>query len=449
MTATETLADHFVTRRWEEIPEHQIAQMKRLLLDYFGVAVSGSQADSGRIAREFVADLGGRAQSTVIGQAGRLPAVHAAFANAISEHSIELDDVDEEALFHYGPPIVSAALAVAEWKHASGKEFLRALLAGCEMTSRLSRATNNALRDHGFHTTPTCGVFGATVAAGLLIGLDTERLVSALGLAGAQASGLMEMYGPSMQKRFNPGPAARNGVTAAQLASLGYTGSDSILEGERGFGKAFAGSIDVDELLARLGEEIPVIVEHKPYSAARPIHNGVDCALAIRTNGRPAEDIVEIEIARHPDWADYHLNADPQTFHEAQMSLPYSVAIAFILGSALPAQYRDPYLWRDDIRRLARRVRIRKDPSLLRGVSCGMTVTYREGETDRVVVDYPKGSLQNPMTADEIETKFRSLTEGLLAADGADAVAAAVAGLEGLDDVGALIATLEIGTERR
>src|SRR5690606_15569427 len=114
-------------------------------------------------------------------------------------------------------------------------------LGGCEMMARLSRATNPQLRDRGFHTTPTCGTFGATVAAGRLLGLDPEQMTSALGLAGAQASGLMEMYGTSMQKRFNPGPAARNGVVAAQMAALGFTGADTILDGVRGFGPAFAG----------------------------------------------------------------------------------------------------------------------------------------------------------------------------------------------------------------
>ena len=88
------------------------------------------------------------------------------------------------------------------------------------------------------------------------------------------------MYGPSMQKRFNPGPTARNGVTAAILAGKGFTGADTILEGERGFGVAFAGKFDataLDDL-----SEFTVIVEHKPYSAARPIHNAIDCVFDVR-----------------------------------------------------------------------------------------------------------------------------------------------------------------------
>src|SRR5699024_6384455 len=177
-------------------------------------ALRGSQAETGRIVRDYVAAQGGTREATVIGQPGRVPAAHAAFANAIAEHSIELDDVDELALFHFGPPIVSTALAVAEREHSSGSDFLLAVRAGCEVMERLSRATNNDLRNRGFHTTPTCGVFAAAATAGKLMGLTPAQLTSAFGLAGAQASGLMEMYGPSMQKRFNPGPAARGGIVA-------------------------------------------------------------------------------------------------------------------------------------------------------------------------------------------------------------------------------------------
>jgi 2-methylcitrate dehydratase PrpD len=440
ITASTTLARHFATLSWDDVPADHRRQLQRLLFDYIGVVVRGSQTDSGRIAGRFATGLGGTEQASVIGQPGRVPAVHAAFANAVSEHSIELDDVDEVALFHYGPPVVSSALAVAQWTHASGRDLMPALLAGCEAMARVSRATNNDLRDRGFHTTPTCGVFGAAVAAGKLLGLTADQLTHAIGLAGAQASGLMEMYGPSMQKRFNPGPAARDGVTAAMLASEGFTGADTILEGERGFGAAFAGRIDVDELLAGLGSTIPVVVEHKPYSAARPIHNAVDCVLDIRaTTGRTGVDVADVVVRRHPDWAGYHLNAAPETFHEAQVSLPYSVAAAFMFGTALPPQYADDLLRREDLRKLSAMVRVEPDPTLERGVSCDMTVAFHDGSTARSVVDHPKGSVQNPMTDQDLREKFDLLTDGLLPEGAADSIQSTIDELEDVEDVNTLL----------
>lgn len=414
---TRQLAAHFSATTAQQQPSSGLHEMKRLLVDYIGIALSGSRTDSGQIAGRFVSELGGTPQASVIGRADRVPAVHAAFANAIAQHSLELDDVDEEALFHYAPPVMSATLAVGQQVKASGSEILNAALSGCEMMARLSRATNPQLRNRGFHTTPTCGAFGATVAAGRLLGLSADQLTSALGLAGAQASGLMEMYGTSMQKRFNPGPAARNGVTAAQLSALGFTGADTILDGERGFGRAFAGKLDDRYLTEDLGKVVPVIVEYKPYSCARPIHNAIDCALELRPRIADLASIETILVRRHPAWANYHVIKRPRTYHEAQVSLPFSVAVAFADGSALPAQYSDERVASDEqVIDLASRVEIEPDDSLARGVSCHMIVTLRSGEKLESVVDYPLGSVQRPMDDQALVAKSRALATPVIGA---------------------------------
>lgn len=441
MTLTGELSVYFSALKLGDIPDSAIRDVKRLFVDYFGVAIGGSRADSGRIARDFVVESGGRKESTVIGRGDRVPAASAAFANAIAEHSIELDDIDVEALFHYGPPVISASLAVAEATSSSGADTLAAAVAGCEMINRLSRAVNPALRDRGFHTTPTCGVFGATVAAARLYGLTADELQCALGLAGAQAGGLMEMYGSSMQKRFNPGPAARGGVTAARMAQLGFTGADTILEGERGFGAAISGKLDAAMLINGLSAEFTMELEFKPYSCARPIHNAIDCALEIRAREavRP-EDITSIEIGRHPLWAKYHLIDQPRTHHEAQMSLPFSVAVALTEGSALPAHYADERLNVDGpVMRLARQIRIIEDSSLQRGVSCRMIVTTRDGRRFESTVDYPKGSVQNPMTDADLVAKFGMLAGPTISEEKAQELATSIFNLERVPDVGHLM----------
>src|SRR3954469_380681 len=332
-TIATQLAEHFHKFEYRQLPDASRTAVKRLLLDYLGVAIAGSQTESGHSARMFAQCGGTKAEATLIGDSVRVPAPLAAFANAISSHSIELDDIDVIALFHFSPPVFSAALATAEQQSASGRQLLVALAAGCEMMERVSRAANSSLRNRGFHTTPTCGVFGATVAAAKLTRLTPAKLTSAFGLAGAQASGLMEMYGPSMQKRFNPGPAARNGVTSAAMARLGYTGAATIFDGERGFCKAFADERDIPALTKNLGTEFPIHIEYKPYSCARPIHNAIDTALAVRAQLKePISAITSMKMRRHPAWAHYHLNARPATYHEAQGSLPDSVAIALREG---------------------------------------------------------------------------------------------------------------------
>jgi len=439
-TIAQRLSEHFTAMRYNALPAETRHSVKRLLLDYLGVALAGSRSESGRVATRYVRAIGGKPQTTLIGNGARVPMETAAFANAISSHSIELDDIDVLALFHFSPPVYSAALSAAEATGASGKELIVALAAGCEMMERTSRATNNALRNRGFHTTPTCGVFGATVAASRLLGLNVEQMTSAFGLAGAQASGLMEMYGPSMQKRFNPGPTARNGVTAASIARHGFTGADTIFEGERGFCKAFSGPSDPSQLVHGLSRAYKLEIEFKPYSCARPIHNAIDCALEIRQRHNPdLAGIKRIVMARHPDWAYYHQNAAPRTYHEAQVSLPFSVAVALKEGAALLKQYSDANIANPVIKRISNRVEFVVDKRLPRGVSCKLTMEMNDGRRHVSQIDYPKGSIQNPMTDAELRGKFESLATPVLGEKRATALADMVEKVERCDNVRSLM----------
>jgi 2-methylcitrate dehydratase PrpD len=439
-TASDILADHFTKVSSRELPPKLISDAKTLVADYLGVAVAGSQTDSGAIAARFANETGGKAEAILIGHAGRVPAVHAAFANAISSHSIELDDVDVLALFHFSPPVVSAALAIAEREKSSGEDFIAAVALGCEMMARVSAAANNSLRDRGYHTTPTCGVFGATVAAAHLLKLNSDQMVSAFGMAGAQASGLMEMYGPSMQKRFNPGPAARNGVTAALMAKLGFTGAATIFDGERGFLKAFTDEFDLGELTKGLGKDYPVYMEYKAYSCARPIHNAIDCALNIRKELKePIVNVKAITMQRHPAWANYHLNTKPKTYHEAQVSLPYSTAVALIEGNALLPQYQDEKLNDPEILRLSQMIKVIVDPSLPRGVSCLMTLKTTRGAELKSQVDHPRGSIKNPMSMEDMSNKAHMPGDGVVGRSVMDALIDKARNVEKLASVAELM----------
>jgi 2-methylcitrate dehydratase PrpD len=439
-TAAERLALHFTSMKPASVPADTRTAVKRLLLDYLGVALAGSRSESGRVAIRYAKGQGGRAQATLIGNGARVSMEAAAFANAISSHSIELDDIDVLALFHFSPPVYSAALAAADAANASGRDLVAALAAGCEMMERASRAANPALRHRGFHTTPTCGVFGATVAAARLLGLSAEQLTSALGLAGAQSSGLMEMYGPSMQKRFNPGPAARNGVAAASIAQMGFTGAATIFDGERGFCRAFSDNATAGRITEGLNRPYRLDIEFKPYSCARPIHNAIDCALEIRRRFDPdLGKIRRIVMERHPDWAHYHQNPAPKTYHEAQVSLPFSVAVALREGAALLQQYSDANIANPVVRKLSGLVSFVPENRLPRGVSCRMTAELADGRKLVSQVDHPKGSIRNPMSDAELAGKFESLAGPVLGAARAARLADAVAGVERLPSVRSLL----------
>ena len=440
MQETRRLAEHVAGLRFESVPQRLIAELKILTLDYLGVALRGSQTDSARIVEEFQAEYGAaRPEATIIGRGRRASAQAVAFANAVAAHSIELDDVDDLALFHFSPPVLSAALAAAEARGADGRTYLLAAAAGSEVMARVSNAANPGMRDRGFHSTATCGVFGATAAAATIEGLSAEQTASAFGVAGAHAAGLMEMYGPSMQKRINPGPAAQNGIVAARLAARGYTGADTIFEGERGVLRAFGVSGNADALVAGLGSEYPVKIEYKAYACARPIHNAVDCALMVRpkVSGRLGE-IREMTVFRHPAWANYHQIPVPRSHHEAQVSLNHAVAVALVEGAAFLDQFQENVIAQQEVQRLSRMLEFREDPTLPRGVSCNLRLTLASGETFEAQVDDPKGSLKNPMTEDDHWRKFQNLGSAVLGPGQLEEIRETVAHLEELGSVGEL-----------
>jgi 2-methylcitrate dehydratase PrpD len=247
-----------------------VKELKSLFFDHFGAVSEVWQRkvkNCGRILWRLR-----RKEEPPLWGSYRVSAPSAAFSNAILSHSIELDDVDAEAYFHFGSPIISAALAMAERERSSGTAFITAVAAGCDLMARLSSAMNPSLRDRGFHTTSTCGVFGAVAASSKLLSLDRNKIVHALGLAGAQSGGLMEFYGTSMQKRFNPGPAARAGLISALLAERGFTGARPFWEGR--FFRAYSDHFD-QENCRGLGM-IFLCILSTSLIRVRPIHNAID-----------------------------------------------------------------------------------------------------------------------------------------------------------------------------
>ena len=201
--------------------------------------------------------------------------------------------------------------------------------------------------------------------------------------------------------------------------------------------KAFSDQYDADKFVEGLGKIFPVNIDFKPYAAARPIHNGVDCVLNILKEHADLKpnNIRKVKLYRHPDWANYHLNSDPKNINEAQVSMPYSVAVAFVQGDAFLEQY-DEKLYNDpEIKKIIEKISIEADPKLPRGVSCLMLVETEKGETFKSQVDYPKGSKENPMTDDELIEKFKKLSISLISESGVTQVIDTILVLEKINNI--------------
>ena len=217
---TEMLAHYVAAARWEDVPPEVRHQAKRSFINLFAVALAGCRTQPIEIALASLSEFSGGRQATVIGRAERIDALSAAFLNAAAANVHDFCDTHLRTVIHPTAPVAPALLALAELRQVSGPELLLAFILGNEVQARIGLAISPQHYDKGWHITSTCGVFGAAAGAGKLLGLNAQQLVSALGTASTQSSGLCECLGMPA-KSVSVGNAARNGLWSALLAAKG------------------------------------------------------------------------------------------------------------------------------------------------------------------------------------------------------------------------------------
>jgi 2-methylcitrate dehydratase PrpD len=279
---TRALAEFLSDTAYGDLPSSVVDECYRATLDWLGSALAGALEPPARIAQRVARGLGSSDESTVFG-AGRGSAAAAALANGVASHIVELDDVHKGSTLHAAAPVISAALAVAERERAPGRAFARASRLDTTPRFALERRSIRAIIATG---TPPARLRRSALPRrrGSLLGLTSAQMLDALGTAGTQAAGLWEFNADgAMSKHLHPGKAAFNGVLAADLARLGFTGATRILEGERGFFRATAAGFDPSRVTDRLGEQWKITENcYKLHSCCAHTHTAIDVALDIR-----------------------------------------------------------------------------------------------------------------------------------------------------------------------
>ena len=248
---TAKVADFAVRARWEDLPQDLVELGKKHILDSWGLALAGGQAETAPLVGRYIAALGAQGPSTILSTGDRTAPRLAAFANGVAIHADDFDDTQLAVapdrvyglLTHPSVGAFSAALATAEAQRKSGRDLMLAYHLGVEVETKIAEAINPRSYESGFHSTSMCDVFGAATCTAKLTGLDAKALRNAYGVAAAQAGGLRENFG-TMTKPFQAGHGAEAGVSAAELAGLGWTAAENVLEAPRGFFAAFGGGYD-------------------------------------------------------------------------------------------------------------------------------------------------------------------------------------------------------------
>jgi 2-methylcitrate dehydratase PrpD len=339
-------ADYVRSTSYEKLPVEVVSQAKQCILDLIGVSLAGYKLmEFPQLAVNYVARLGGKPEATIIAQKGKkFPAINAAFANGACAHALDMDDGHRFAALHPGAVVIPAAIAGSELCGASTKDLISGVVVGYEVLIRIAMAINPSSLKRGFHTTGTVGPFGAAAAVANIMHLSTNETIGALGLAGLQGAGLLEVQHDSEAakvKSLHPAKAAMAGLFSAILAREGARGPTAVLEGEDGFLRAMSDEIEPDLLTRDLGQKFEITNAYiKFYAACRHTHVSIDAALATCEREQlDPEKISSISIETYPIALKLCSTVHPATPSQARFSLPFSVALALLKGDAGADKY--------------------------------------------------------------------------------------------------------------
>jgi 2-methylcitrate dehydratase PrpD len=457
--AASRFADFAVDLDFDRIPPEVVDCTKKLVLDQLGVMLVGRSAAGVPELVQTVREWGGAPEATVLGYGFKAPAPHAALINGTMARANDYDALHERAIVHITAGSLPQCLAIAERRGGvSGRELITAMVAGMEFMIRLGISYETSFLHTGRVTTLHQATFGGALAGAKLLKLDRRQTVSALGLAYGQVAGNLQVtVEGTVLVRVLQGFAAQTAVQSAVLAQRGLEGPERVLEGEFGYFKAYHDNrYNRDVLLADLGTrfEIPD-VSIKYYPCCFLSHFAIDGMLnLVREEKLRAEDVETIVVrvtqgtynvvCSPPD-----AKRDPRNAQDALFSLPYGVAAALTHGRFGLAQMTQGAIDDPATRAVLQCVTTVVDAELERAHSrgvgpCILEVTLKDGRTHQCRVDYCKGHPKNPMRFDDCAAKFRDCAQfaGALSEDRMERVIEKVGNLEGVEDIGEVIALL-------
>jgi len=438
-----SLAQHVCRTDYADLPASAVESARRDILDTFGCMLGGSGSPGIDKLFAVLSHWGGREESRVLLRGARLPAPPTALLNASMGHALDFDDtLDTGGSIHPGVSVLGSVLAVCDSLGGrSGRDVLLAVALGLDVSCRIALACT---LDRGWHRTAAIGVFGATAAAGKLIGLTPEQMLAAFGIAYSHAAGNRQcILDGALTKRMQAGQAAGAGVFSVVLAHTGFTGARNIFSGRFGFFELYQpDGYDASVLLRDLGgafrsEEL----SYKPYPCGRPLHAAIDAALAARAqlNIEHPDEIESVTIEADPvghsdQFGRGPAKRRPTQVVEAQFAQPFLVATALARGKVGIAEVDG--LGDGSVLTLSNRIAGVARDGRTKG-SLSIAVRTTDGRSVTVEASTPIGSPDKPLTNAQLETKFRDCARNAvhpLSEASVDEVLAAIEQLETLPD---------------
>ena len=408
-TITQTIASFVTKWHWEDVPDRVQMEAKRSLVNCLANALAGAADHTAACYRDVALPFSGPSQAALIGQKQRVDILTASFLNGISANVLDFDDTHFPTVMHGSAPLAPPLFALAEMKHLSGQALLLAFVLGFEIQSRIGNAVATWHYSHGWHSTATCGVFGAAAGAARLLQLDAERAGWALAAAAGSAAGLIENLG-QRTKCAQVGNAARNGLAAVLYAQGGASGPARPIEGQFGFARVMGHDADLSAITQDLGSNWELLKnEYKAYPCAIVIAAAIDACIELRQHIKPG-DVQQIVLRGKPLVRERTNRPAPQTKGEAAVSAQHTLGVAMLLGRAGLAEYEMSCIEDPAVRSMGAKVSFIDDDSLPLN-ACSVEIISNKGQAQRLDVINARGSAGRPLTNDELEEKFRQMIQ--------------------------------------
>ena len=437
----ERLSQYMVAARSAKLPPEVSQKARHHILDTIAAMVSGASLEPGRLAISYAQSLGGTPEAQVVGSSMVTTAVNAALVNGMLAHADETDDSHAPSGTHPGCAVVPAALAMAERANGSGETLLNAVVLGYDVGCRTMRALrpNQPLEGRTFSSHSIGGVFGAAAAASAFIEMTPTQVRHLLSYTAQQASGIPSWVTDQehIEKAFDfGGMPARSGVAAATMVEAGFTGVWDVFEGDRNFFQAFEPSANREELLNELGSRHEIMLTNiKKYCVGSPIQAAADALLNImREHQVRATDVEQMTVTLSEGGA-----RTVNDRHMPDINLQYMLATTLLDGDlTFVAAHDYPRMTDPQVLELRKRIDLRGDNALVTPESPRQAVvelTTRDGHRFRDHVVTVRGTAENPMTTEEVETKARELLLPSLGETRTEALIAMVRNLGSLSTV--------------
>lgn len=457
LTASERFADFITALTPDDIPKEVRHRAKIHLLDTLGAGIAGAASLEADISRSALGTAYGTPApgtgAPLWGTPAKMPALGAAFVNGIACHAFELDD--SGGCDHSGAVVVPAALAAVSLRageaggeagegiHVDGGRLLHAVVSGYEVARRVQDALGgyDSVNNAGWHSTGVCGTFGAAVASGVILGLDSAQIVSAIGLAGSFTGGTWSFIGDgAMSKRMHVGRAAEAGLNSALLSRTGFTGPRDLFSAPWGsFLRLYGQAADIDEskLFDTLGQEWQIErASIKPYATCRSTHSAIDAVMDLRSHhGITADSVRRVTVHTSSLIADMCGKADVGSLVSTQLSMQFALAAALLHGEVGLDQIAEQGRTDPHILELMGRIHLAIDHRQQGGSAEPRLEVQADSGSFQVQTVRAKGASTNRLSDNETISKFMTLATTRLPQVSAASIAETVMDLETADDV--------------